>query len=54
MSANDVIGIPLFAGHVHDLNFKRVATRGKNQSGIDLIGARDRKTHPLVGRPAIG
>lgn len=54
MSANTVIAmpandtdfeekcVPLFAGHVGDPNFKRVATRGKNQKGIDLIGARDR------------
>ena len=61
MSANTIIRIPandadfeencvpLFAGHVRDPNFKRVATRGKNQSGIDLIGARDRDPLQPVG-----
>ncbi len=61
MSANNVIGmpandtdfeekcVPLFAGIVRDPNFKRVATRGKNQQGIDLIGARDRDAHQPVG-----
>jgi cellulose synthase operon protein C len=41
--------VPLFAGHVGDPNFKRVATSGKNQGGIDLIGARDRDPHQPVG-----
>ena len=60
MSANTVIAMPandtdfeekcvaLFAGHVGDPNFKRVATRGKSQQGIDLIGARDRDPHKPV------
>lgn len=41
--------VALFAGHVGDPNFKRVATSGKNQGGIDLIGARDRDPHQPVG-----
>ncbi len=61
MSTNNIIGmptnetdfeekcVPLFAGHVHDPNFKRVATRGKNQGGIDLIGARDRDPGQPIG-----
>lgn len=61
MSANNIIGIPandtefeekcvpLFASIARDPNFKRVATRGKNQQGIDLIGARDRDPHQPIG-----
>jgi hypothetical protein len=61
MSSNNIIGIPsddtdfeekcvpLFAGIVNDSNFKRVATSGKNQQGIDLIGARDGDPHRPVG-----
>lgn len=54
MASNNIVGmpandsdfeekcVPLFAGQVGDPNLKRVATSGKNQQGIDLIGARDR------------
>ena len=60
MAANSLIGIPanatdfeekcvaLFAALVGDPHFKRVATSGKNQQGIDLIGARDRDPHQPV------
>ncbi|WP_375404238.1 hypothetical protein [uncultured Sphingomonas sp.] len=41
--------VPLFAGVVGDPNLKRVATSGKNQDGIDLIGARDRDPRQPVG-----
>lgn len=61
MSSSTVIGIPtdekvfetncipLFVGHLGDPNVKLYGSRGKKQSGIDLIGRRDRDPGQPVG-----
>ena len=61
MSSTTVIGIPtdekvferncvpLFAGPLNDPNVKPYGTRGKKQSGIDLIGRRGRDPNQPVG-----
>lgn len=41
--------IPLFAGLLNDPNVKYYGTRGKAQSGLDLIGRRDRDPSQPVG-----
>lgn len=41
--------IPLFEGLLKDPNVKLVGTRGKKQSGLDLIGRRDRDPGQPVG-----
>jgi len=61
MSTSNIIGVPsddkafeencvpLFAKLLSDPNVKLVGTRGKGQSGIDLIGRRDRDAAQPVG-----
>ena len=61
MSSSTVIGIPtddkvferncvpLFAGLLNDPNVKPYGTRGKKQSGLDLIGRRNRDPSQPVG-----
>lgn len=41
--------VPLFAKLLNDPDVKLVGTRGKGQSGIDLIGRRDRDAAQPVG-----
>lgn len=61
MASNTIIGIPtddkvfeencitLFAGILNDPNVKLVGTRGAGQSGLDLIGRRNRDPNQPVG-----
>lgn len=61
MASSNIIGIPtddaefedrcavMFASHCRDPGFKRIATRGKGQGGLDLIGTRNLDPDLAIG-----